>query len=117
MTYDSARASFQRVVIGDDTAWDVLYDDAVIARVKRVQSFGRAYSKSQMGTRHIMAWQSSVADVPGLSDDERRSVQRLVKGRDKTKRQMTVPHILAAYEQAGVSLPVAPHLALADRAA
>lgn len=107
VTYNLARVSFQRVVTGDGTAWDVLYGGAMIARVTRVRSLGRAYSKSQMGTRHVMAWQSSVADVPGLSDDERRSVQRLVRERDKTTRQMAVQHILTAYERAGVQLPVA----------
>jgi len=100
-----ARVSFRRVVLGQDTAWDALYEGCIIARVMRVPSLGRAYSKSQMGTRHIMVWQSSVADVPGLSDEERRSVQREIKGRDKTTRQMTAAHILSSYERANVQLP------------
>lgn len=103
-----AQVSFRRVVLGEETAWDAIYDGCVIARVTRVRSLGRAYSKSQMGTRHIMAWQSSVADVPGLSDEERRAVQSGLRRRDKTNRQMTLPHILASYEKANVQLPSAP---------
>jgi hypothetical protein len=71
-----------------------------------VQSFGRGYSKSQMSTRHVFAWRSSVEDVPGLSDVERRAVQREVGSRDKTSREITVPHILASYERAKVGLPL-----------
>jgi hypothetical protein len=108
MTNHAARVRFRRVALGDDTAWDAIYDGCVIARVTRVRSLGRAYSKSQMGTRHIMAWQSSVADVPGLSDEERRAVQRGLRRRDKTTRQMTAPHILASYEEANVQLPATP---------
>lgn len=108
MTQNPARVVFSRVRVDGKTAWDTVYEGSVIARVQRVPSFGRAYSKSQMGTRHIMVWQSSVMDVPGLSDAERRAVQRELKGRDKTSREMTVPHIFASYERAGVQLPVGP---------
>jgi hypothetical protein len=59
-----------------------------------------------MSTRHIFVWRSSVEHVPGLSDSERRSVQRELKGRDKTTRELTVPHILDSYERANVQLPV-----------
>jgi hypothetical protein len=99
------RVTFRRVVLGDNTAWNALYDGCVVARVMRVPSFGRAYSKSQMGTRHIMVWRSSVADVPGLSDEERRSVQRELKRRDKTTREMAAAHILSSYARANVRLP------------
>lgn len=108
MAHDPARVTFRRVVLGDDTAWDALYEGRIIARVMRVPSLGRAYSKSRMGTRHIMVWQSSVADVPGLSDEDRRVVERELRRRDKTKRQMTAAHILASYERANVQLPVVP---------
>jgi hypothetical protein len=108
MAYDRDRVSFRRVAVGDDTAWNVLYEGGIIARVMRVPSFGRGYSKSLMSTRHIMAWQSSAESVPGLSDEERRSVQRQLSSRDKTTRKMTVPHILASYDRANVQLPAVP---------
>ena len=105
---DPVRVSFRRIVVGGDTAWNALYEGCVIAQVRRVPSFGRAYSKSQMGTRHIMVWQSSAADVPGLAEEDRRSVERELRSRDKTSRPMTAAHILASYERANVQLPVAP---------
>jgi hypothetical protein len=108
MAHDPARLTFRRVALGDDTAWNVVSESCVIARVMRVPSFGRAYSKSQMGTRHIMVWQSSVDDVPGLSDDERRAVQRELRSRDKTTRKMAAAHILASYERANIQLPAVP---------
>lgn len=104
MLSNPAQVTFQRVVHDGKTSWDVLYDGFVICRVTRVPSFGRGYSKSQMSTRHIFAWRSSVEHVPGLSDVERRAVQREVGSRDKTSREMTVPHILASYERANVEL-------------
>jgi hypothetical protein len=108
VAYDPALVRFRRVVSGEDTAWDALYESCAIARVRRVPSFGRAYSKSQMGTRHIMVWQSSVTDVPGLSDVDRSLVERELRSRDKTSRRMTAAHILASYERASVRLPVLP---------
>jgi hypothetical protein len=59
-----------------------------------------------MSTRHVFVWRSSVEHVPGLSDVERLAVQREVGSRDKTTREMTVPHILASYERANVPLPL-----------
>jgi hypothetical protein len=106
MLPNPAQVTFQRIVHDGQTSWDVLYGGSVICRVKRVQSFGRGYSKSQMSTRHVFAWRSSVEDVSGLSDVERRAVQREVRSRDKTSREMTVPHILASYERAKVELPL-----------
>ena len=100
------QVTFQRVAHDGKTSWDVLYDSCVICRVTREQSFGRGYSKSQMSTRHVFAWRSSVEHVLGLSDIERRAVQREVGSRDKTSREMTVPHILASYERANVPLPL-----------
>lgn len=107
MMYDTALVTFQRLAHDGKTSWDVLYDGCVICRVTRTASFGRAYNKSQMSTRHISVWQSSVEHVPGLSEDERRALQRELKGRDKTTRAMTVPYILDSYERANVQLPLA----------
>ena len=101
-----AQVSFQRVVNDGKTSWDVTYGGCVICRVTRTASFGRGYSKSQMSTRHVSVWRSSVEHVPGLSDVERLAVQREVGSRDKTTREMTVPHILASYERANVPLPL-----------
>lgn len=113
MLPDPAQVTFQRVVNDGKTSWDALYDGCVICRVTRVQSLGRGYSKSQMSTRHVFAWRSSVEDVPGLSDIERRAVQREVGSRDKTSRETTVPHIIASYERARVPLPHSPSQAAA----
>lgn len=98
--------SFQRVVNDGKTSWDVVYDGFVICHVTRTASLGRGYSKSQISTRHVSVGRSSVEHVPGLSDVERLAVQREVGSRDKTTREMTVPHILASYERANVPLPL-----------
>ncbi len=104
----STQVRFQRVIHDGKTSWDVLYGGCVICRVIRTTSLGRGYSKSQMSTRHVFVWRSSVEHVPGLSDVERRAVQRELGSRDKTTREMTVPHILASYERANVPLPLSP---------
>ncbi len=102
--FNSAQVTFQRVVHNGQTSWDVLYAGCVICRVKRTTSLGRGYSKSQMRTRHVAAWHGSVEHVAGLSDIERRAVQRELDNRDKTTREMAVRHIFASYEHAQVPL-------------
>src|SRR5450759_286124 len=87
MDHDAVRVRFRRLVRDDDTAWDVLYDGCVVGRIARMTSFGRTYSKSQMCTRYVLVWQSSVAHVAGLSDDDRRRVQRELNRPDKRTRK------------------------------
>jgi hypothetical protein len=106
MMFEPARVTFQRVMHDGQTSWDVLYAGCVICRVKRTTSLGRGYSKSQMSTRHVAAWRGSVKHVLGLSDIERRAVQRELDSRDKTTREMAVRHVFASYEQAQVPLPL-----------
>lgn len=79
----------------------------VVCRLTRSDSLGRGYSKSQMSTRRVSAWRGSVAHVPGLSDIERRAVQRELDSRDKTTREMAAQHVLDSYAKAGVPLPLA----------
>lgn len=105
MDIDPTLINYSRVTEEDGgTAWSVLYGNAVIGRIQRHRSFGRGFSKSQMCTRHIMVWSSTVADV-GLSGDDHRAVQRQIR-RDKTSREAAVEHIIEAYACAGVQLPI-----------
>lgn len=55
-----------------------------------------------MSTRHVSVWRSSVERVSGLSDVELLAVQREIDSRDKTTREMAVPHILTSYGRSNV---------------
>jgi hypothetical protein len=103
-----ARATFQRVVCDGGTSWNMLCAGAVVCRLTRADSLGRGYSKSQMSTRHVSVWRGSVAQVPGLSDIERRAVQRELDSRDKTTRETAALHALDSYAKASVPLPLGP---------
>jgi hypothetical protein len=103
-----AQVTFRRVVCEGKTSWDMLCGGVVVCRLTRTASLGRGYSKSQMGTRRVSAWRGSVADVPGLSDMDRRAVQRELDSRDKTTRDSAEQHVFDSYVKAGVPLPVGP---------
>lgn len=102
----ASQARLKRVVLDGRTSWDVLLRGTVICRLTRSASLGRAFTKSQMGTRHVSAWRGSVEHVADLSEAERRAVQRQLDSRDKTTRDAAVRHVFRSYEQAGVALPL-----------
>lgn len=101
---DTTIIKYKRAVSEDGrTMWSVLCGDAVIGRVERYRSLGRGFSKSQMCTRHVLVWASTVTNAE-LSDDDRRAVQQHIR-RDKTSREAAVDHIIEAYARAGIELP------------
>jgi hypothetical protein len=69
----------------------------VIGHIKRTVSFGRGYSKSQIGTRHIYVRRGTVADVDALTAEDRRAVERELRRRDKLTRETAAERMLASY--------------------
>lgn len=84
----------------------VLLDGVVIGAVSRRELLGRGYSKSQMSTRHVVAWTPTVVGVDGLHLDQtdERGIERAIK-RSKTTRRTAALHLIEAYAEAGVPLP------------
>jgi hypothetical protein len=100
-----AGLTFKRTSLDGRTTWAVVHEGSVIGHVTRTESLGRTYSKSNMGTRHVVVWRSSVSAVDGLADDERRAVEREVRRRDKLSREAAARYIVESYTSANVALP------------
>ena len=88
-----------------DGGYHVIYDDCPIAHVVRKTSLGRAWSKSNMGTRHIKVWRASLDGVQGIDPPERLRIEQALRARDKATRRLAAEYVLDCYERTQIVLP------------
>jgi hypothetical protein len=103
----------ERITNDDSEAtYNVLVEGIIIGRVERHKELGRNLVKSFVvsgsdydgRTRRARLW-TAVVDYHEIDDQERRLVQHHVT-RTKTNRHDAAKHLLAAFDAAGIPLPV-----------
>ena len=111
MTYNRHKLRYQR----DGNGYLLLYDGHAIARLEKVRTLRRAWSKSNMGTWHRDVWQASLDGIDDLEPPERMRVRKPLRERARGTRAEAARYVLDCYERAAVPLPADP--ARASRAA
>jgi hypothetical protein len=95
-----------------EAAYNVLVEGIIVGRVERHKELGRNLVKSFVvsgsdydgRTRRAKLW-AAIVDYDAIGDHERRIIQRHVT-RTKTNRHDAAKHLLAAFDAAGIPLPV-----------
>jgi len=88
-----------------DGGYYIVYDDCPIAHVVRKTSLGRAWSKSNMGTRHVKVWRASLDGVQGIDPPERLRIEQALREREKGTRRLAAEYVLDCYERTQIMLP------------